>query len=182
MQKIFILFFILLNCICYSQKIEQKNFCKSNNEASFFPLDNNTKKVTWHDTFYIEKRKQIKNIKGKYYVEFEQETENDGTTLRYFREENGTIYEYRLIDEKETIRFDVRFEEGHCWKAANEKDEYKIISYDGELETPFCKYQNLLVIDAKWSFGHFTFYYAKGLGYVGATQDEKLISYVTSLQ
>lgn len=182
MQKALILFLIILNNICHSQKIVRKNFCKSNDEGSFFPLDHNTKKVTWRDTFYIEKRKQIKNINGKDYVEFEQETEKDGTSLRYFREENGTIYEYSLPDEKEWVRFNVKFEEGHFWKAANGKDEYKIISYNGELQTPFCKYKNLLVIEVKWNTGTLTFYYSKGLGFVGATQDEKLIAYVTSLQ
>ena len=182
MQKALIVFLIILNNICHSQKIVQKNFCKSNDERSFFPLDYNTKKVTWRNTFYIEKRKQIKNINGKDYVEFEQETEKNGTTLRYFREENETIYEYSLPDEKEWVRFNVKFEEGYFWKAANGKDEYKIISYNGELQTPFCKYKNLLVIEVKWNTGNLTFYYSKGLGFVGATQDEKLIAYVTSLQ
>jgi hypothetical protein len=181
MHKPFILF-ILLSCACYSQKNEQKNFCKSNNEASFFPFDNNTKKVVWRNTFYIERKKQIKNINGKSYIEFEQEYETDGKALRYFREEKGIIYEYGLGNEKETVRFDPKFKKGHCWTTANKKDKYKIISYDGELETPFCKYKNLLVIDAKITFGHFTFYYSRGLGYVGATQNEELISYVSSLQ
>ena len=181
MQKTFILFFIFLNSVIYSQKSELNNICKSNDEKSFFSLENDFKKVVWRETFYVERRKEVKNINGKNYLEIVQESENDGTVSRYFREENGTIYELDKSSKKELVRFDTKFEKGYSWKTGNGKDEYTILSFNGELETPFCIYKNLLVIDAKMNFGHFTFYYSRGLGYVGATENGKVISYITSM-
>ena len=56
---------------------------------------------------------------------------------------------------------------------------YKIITYDGKLKTPYCEYKNLLVIEAKMKSVTFNFYYLRGHGYIGATQDNKLISYIS---
>jgi hypothetical protein len=177
MQKTYIIFLIFFSTFSFSQTNE--DFCNENKNGSFFPLTNDFKKVVWRDTFYFERKNTTKEINGKTYIEFEQESENSGTTLRYLREENGIVYEYEKCCENETIRYDPKFVEGHIWKKGDEKGEFKIITYNGHLKTPFCSYQNLLVIEGELDSKKFKFYYLRGFGYVGATEGEKLISYVT---
>lgn len=142
-------------------------------------MTNNFKKIIWRNTFYFERKNKSKEINGKTYTEFEQESEKSGTVLRYLREENGTVYEYEKCCKNETVRYDAKFTVGQVWKKANEKGEFKIITYNGHLETPFCSYKNLLVIEGELDAKKFKFYYLKGVGYVGATEGKKLISYIT---
>ena len=178
MQKTLIIFSVLICSFSFSQTINE-SFCNENINSSYFPLTNNFKKVIWRDTFYFERNNRIKEINGKTYTEFEQESESSGTALRYLREENGIVYEYEKCCENETVRYDAKFEVGHIWKKANKKEEFKIITYKGHLKTPFCSYKNLLVIEGELSSKKFKFYYLRGYGYVGATEGKKLISYVT---
>lgn len=47
------------------------------------------------------------------------------------------------------------------------------------METPYGKFTDLMVIEAKFDNGKFKFYYQKGMGYIGATtKKEGLISYL----
>ena len=81
--------------------------------------------------------------------------------------------------ENETIRFDSQFEINHSWENADKTAVYTILSYNGKLKPPYCNYENLLIIEAKYKSVIFKFYYLKGLGYIGATKNNQLISYIT---
>lgn len=179
MKKTLTLFLTLYSCITFSQIGEGQYFCQASKDGSFFPLTINKKKILWRNTFYFEIKNETKVINGKTYVEFKQEWNKGNSDLIYFREENGVVYQYDSCCENETVRYDSKFEIGDVWKTADGKSEYRIITYDGKLKTPYCEYQNLLVIEAKVNYGAFHFYYFKGHGYIGATQDGKLISCVT---
>jgi len=58
--------------------------------------------------------------------------------------------------------------------------KYMITSYKGDLKTPYCSYKDLMVIEAYLQDGLYQFYYKKGHGYVGATKDGELLSYLMS--
>ena len=177
MQKTFVLIFIFFGSFSFSQT--NQNFCKEDKNGSFFPFTNDFKKVIWRDTYYLEKKNNSKELNGKMYIEFEQESEKSGITLRYLREENGVVYEYEKCCNIETLRYDSKFVEGQTWKKGDNKSEFRIITYKGKLKTPYCNYENLLVIEGELSSKKFKFYYLKGFGYVGANQEDKLVSYVT---
>lgn len=179
MKKILLFILIFFSCFSYSQLFENQKFCKESKGISYFPLEITKKKILWQDTFYFEIKNKTKVINGKTYVEFKQEWNNSESFLLYFREENKIIYQYDLCSEKETIRYNPKFKIGHLWKSASEKSEYQLITYNGKLKTPYCEYENLLVIKAKMPYGKFNFYYLKGQGYIGATKNNKLVSYVT---
>jgi len=181
MNKITLFFLLFLSHISYSQITEGQKFCEENKDGSYFPVSdlNFKKKVLWAKTYYNETKEESKIINGKAYFQFRQEWENKNVVLLYLREENGVVYQYDESDKKESVRYDPSFETGHSWKTADGKDHYKIISYQGELRTPYCEYKKLLVIEADVSFGKYKFYYLKGLGYIGATKDDKLISCIT---
>lgn len=182
MKKIAVLFVIFFSYTSYSQLYEGQRFCEESKGYSYFPLEIAKKKILWYNTFYIETTNSTKVINGKTYIEFNQEWKDSQSDIFYLREENGIVYEYDSCCENETVRYDPSFTVGHTWKSVSGKNEYQIIAYNGKLETPFCNYENLLVIEAKMFYGSFTFYYLKGHGYIGATKDNKLISCVTPIR
>lgn len=181
MNKLLLPFFIFLSHISYSQISEGQKFCEETKDGPYFPIleYNFNKKIFWYKTFYKETREGMKVIDGKTYYEFKQEWQDKNISTLYLREENGVVYQYEESLKKETIRYDPKYTEGYFWKSADRKDCYKIISYHGELRTPYCEYKNLLVIEANVSFGKFKFYYLKGHGYIGATKNDKLVSCLT---
>lgn len=179
MNKLLFFLFIFSCQLSHSQIIEGQNFCQETIDGSFVPLSIDKKKILWYETFYFEYITGSKIIKGKTYIEFKQEWENKNTSTFYLREKDGVIYQYDQCCENETIKYNHSFNEKQVWKSEDTIREYRILSYKGKLQTPFCKYENLLVIEAKMEYGTFNFYYLKGHGYVGATKDEKLVSCVT---
>ena len=179
MHKLLLFFLVLTGSVSYSQQFEGQNFCEATKDASYFPLAITKKKILWKNTFYFETQHATKTINGKNYIAFQQEWKEGNSDLLYLREENGIVYQYDDCCEVETIRYNPQFTIGHTWKTADQTREYKVIAYDGKLRTPFCDYQNLLVIEAKMDYGHYNFYYLKGHGYIGATQNGQLISCVT---
>lgn len=179
MNKILLLLFVFVNTVTYSQISEGQNFCLETKDGSYFPLSINQKKLIWANTSYTETKGESKVINGKTYTKFIQDWGNNNIDKLYLREENGVVYEYEESYKNETIRYDKKFENGHTWKRADNKGEYKIISYNGTLKTPYCEYKGLMVLDSKVEYGSFNFYYLKGYGYIGATKDGKLISWMT---
>lgn len=186
MKKAFLIAIILLNLKGYSQLKEGQNFCSPNEDGVYFPLAIDSKKIFWKNTYYIETNNGKKIIKEKEYTEIKQEWENKTVDLMYLREENNIVYEFDECCENETIRFSKEFKIGDKWKKVDNSMEYEILSFNGELKTPYCEYKNLLVMQAKSASNTFQFYYLKGHGYIGATVNingatvtKKLISCVT---
>ncbi|MFB9080842.1 hypothetical protein ACFFLS_22105 [Flavobacterium procerum] len=176
--RIFILF-LFSTIVSNAQIGEGHRFCDELKTGSYFPLSYEfKKKILWSKTYYWETKIGTKQIEGKEYAEIKQEWEDKNTSILYMREEDGVVYQYDQYIKKEIIRFDQKQKKGDAWTTAN-KAKYKIISYEGELQTPYCKYTNLLVIEAEVSYGKFNFYYLKGQGYIGATTKGMLISCLT---
>ncbi|PXY42336.1 hypothetical protein DMB65_03655 [Flavobacterium cheongpyeongense] len=179
MNKIFILSIIFFTNVSYSQLFEGQKFCEESKDLSYFPILIHKKKIFWRNTFYFETKSETKILNGKVYTEFKQEWNNSNTDLLYLREENGIVYQYDKCCKNETIRYNPKFKTGDTWVSENKEMVYKIITYDGKLKTPYCEYQNLLVIEAKMKSVTFNFYYLRGHGYIGATQNDKLISCIS---
>lgn len=181
MKKAIFIFLLTFTNFIYSQINEGQNFCSPNENGNYFPLSIGKKRILWQERSYFETKNDTVIINERKYIEYLQDWGVNNVSKMYLREENGVIYEYKEGVEKETIRFDKNFKKGHTWRTAEGDCEYKIISFDGKLETPFCKYENLLVIRAKFKDVTFNFYYLKGHGYVGATVKDKIISCVTPI-
>lgn len=76
-------------------------------------------------------------------------------------------------------RYDNRFKKNATWGPSIKPKLHKITSFKRTLETPYGKFTDLMVIEAKFDNGKFKFYYQKGMGYIGATtKKEGLISYL----
>ncbi|WP_298503648.1 hypothetical protein [uncultured Maribacter sp.] len=178
-NKLLLSLFILISLLSNAQLREGQNFCDESPEGNYFPLSLNKKNILWADTYYTEDKIGTKIINGKTYLEFKQNWKNIAPTTLFLRKENNVVYQYEECCKKETIRYDSNFKKDHLWKSADGLREYKIVSYKGKLKTPYCSYKNLLVINAKLSFGEFKFYYLKGHGYIGATENNKLVSCIS---
>ena len=178
MKKLSIILCLLISTYSFSQK-EGQLFCEGDATASYFPLSIHKKKIIWQNTFYIESKTNEKIINDKTYIGFNQLWEGKERYVLYLREEDGKILQYEACCDKETIRYDEAFNAGQKWKTADNKTEYMIETLSGTLQTPYCKYTNLLVLKSSFSNGTFKFYYIKGYGYVGATLANELISYVS---
>lgn len=178
MKKAFLSFFLFLSFSIFSQT-EGQDFCNGLDNGSYFPLNITKKKIYWYNTFYYETFKGEKFMKGKKYIEFEQKWEDGTIDILFLRNENGNVYQYDECCEVETVRFLNEMHIGFTWRNAEEKIEYTYISNEGKLKTPFCAYKNLLVLRAKYVDAVYDFFYLKGLGYVGATENGKLISGIT---
>lgn len=167
--------FLLLSTFMFSQK-EGQNFCDAFAADSYFPITIKAKKILWMDTYYSEAIIGKKTRDGKEYVEQVQQWEDGTASFAYLREENGVVYQYEECCDTETVRFDPSFKKGHTWKTADQKATYTIETLNGTLKTPFCNYENLIVIKLKANALTYKFYYKKGYGYVGATQEGIVIS------
>lgn len=173
-----ILIFITFNA--FAQLEEGEGFCETKENESYFPLDISIKKIFWGISHYTEERIGKKKFNGKTYIEFKQTWKEGNRDLIYFRSEKGVVYEYKEELNKEQVRYDSAFKVRHSWKALDGNTTYTITSFEGKLKTPFCEYENLMVIKAELKMETFLFYYQRGKGYVGATHvDKELISCIT---
>jgi hypothetical protein len=159
---------------------EGQNFCSEFESDHYFPLDIHKKKLTWYDLSYFESKTSVKILNGKEYTSFAQEWNSGETDYLYLREENGIIYQYEKCCDIETIRYDPKLKINESWFTADKKTKYTITTKNATLRTPYCNYRNLMVIKAEMSNVTFKFYYKKGYGYIGATDnDNNLISFAS---
>lgn len=165
----------ILFLLSFSSKVNEID-----DSESYFPLTIKEKKVRWFNTQYIERQIGEKKINNKTYKVFEQEWKNGQKDSLYLREENGVVYQYQKEeDNHEYVRYDNRFKKNATWGPSIKPKLHKITSFNGTLETPYGKFTDLMVIEAKFDNGKFKFYYQKGMGYIGATtKKEGLISYL----
>jgi len=169
-------FLFIVYFLSYSQLKEGQTFCDEMEGEDYFSIKINKKIILWSNTYYIETIEGKKTINGKVYNKYKQSWYKSDTYTLFLREDKGVIYQYEECCDAETIRYDKTFKKGFIWKTADDKGEYKIISYNGKLKTPYCEYSNLLVIEAKLDFGNYKFYYLRGFGYIGATKEGEIIS------
>lgn len=179
-KKLLVFILILTTLNCFAQLEEGEGFCETKKNESYFPLDISVKKFYWGISHYTETRLGKKKFNGKTYIEFKQTWKEGNSDLTYFREEKGVVYEYRVKENKENVRYDAAFKVGHSWKTFDKNTTYTIVSYNGKLKTPYCEYKNLMVMKAELKNETFLFYYQRGKGYIGAKySDKKLISCIT---
>ncbi|MFY0630510.1 MAG: hypothetical protein JXR05_09020 [Flavobacteriaceae bacterium] len=179
-NKITLISFLLLSTTIIAQFTQGQNFCDENKDGSYFPLVIEDKKIFWSNTHYIEAIAGRKTINKKTYIAFNQTWKEGNVDRLYLREENGVVYQYEeCCGRKETVRYDKRFKDGHVWKTADKKGTYRILTTKGTFKTPLCNYKNVMIIEADLQGGKFKFYYLKGHGYIGASVNDQLVSYVT---
>lgn len=169
---------LLFTLTSLAQK-EGQSFCDGELDGSYFPLLESKKIIVWGNTYYTEEKIGTKELNNKTYITYKQVWESGDIDYLYLRNENGVIYQFEEDTEDETIRLPNQFKIGDTWKTASKQASYEVISTDGNLKTPICNYSNLLVLKSIFKNGSFTFYYLKGYGYVGATVNGNLISFVT---
>ncbi len=147
-------------------------------DKGYFPLDIEKKIIHFGGYDYEEYMSGTKVIGNKQYTEYTQRWEAGNETQLYLRKENGKVLQYEECCDEDTIRYDESFLVGDTWLTVDSKTRYTIVTYDGKLDTPFFNYEKLLVIKAELSNTIYHFYYKKDYGYVGATQNNKLVSYL----
>lgn len=179
-MKLILTFLTLIISYPLFSQSEGQSFCDEFESENYFPLDIEKKKVVWYSTHYFEEIAGTKIINNKEYIEFLQFWGNGGVDTLFLREENGSINQYEEDYAIETLRYDSKLKKGKRWKSSSEGVTYIIKSFKGKLKTPYCDYENLLIIKAKFTSTTYNFYYKKGYGYVGATNKKNnLISYVS---
>lgn len=143
----------------------QSEFCDKNFGESYFPLQIGFEKyITWGDAFYIEKVTGKTEINGKEYYKYDQDFGNGTVYDLLLRNQNDTIYMYNKVKKKEQILLIAIPEKGIKWESG------KVVEIDGSFETPYCNYENLIVVEYKYSTGtKEKRYYKKGLGLVAIT-------------
>lgn len=169
---------LLFPLISFSQ-VEGQDFCKGYSLGEYFPLDIKNKKIIWGKMHYFETYAGTQKIDGKDYSVFKQVwSSNDNDTL-YLKKDATAIVQYDQRSKAVNTRFDSNFKEGSTWHNSDKSAQYTLLSYSDKLKTPYCNYIGLLSIKAEYKNVTYTFFYLKGYGYIGATKDNKLISYVT---
>ena len=143
----------------------QDDFCAKKFDDSFYPLVvGQEKNLTWGEATYVEKVTGTKEIDGVIYYEFIQDFGNGTSYDLLLRKQNDTIYLYDDGTKTENILLIARPEKGVNW------DSGKVVDTEGFFETPYCDYDNLLVVEYKYSSGtKEKRYYKKGLGLVAVT-------------
>lgn len=170
-----LLLLLLVSSSLFAQK-ESQTFCKGGKTGSYFPLSIQHKKIRWYGGFYNETLAGEKKTGGKTYHELAQNWPDRDTDHILLREEKGKVFQYDPETGQDLLRYDPSLGINASWHILDRK--YTIVRYDGQLETPFCDYRNLLVIRAEFESVTYSFYYQQGLGYIGATEDSQLVSYL----
>lgn len=175
MKKTLTLLFLILTTTLFAQK-QGQIFCDGDDTEGYFPLFNLNKIIVWYNTHYSETLVGEKVLDGKTYKVFVQEWKEGSKDTLYLREEGTKTLQYYEETKKEIVRFDSAFKLRQQWQGVEIR--YKIRSFTEELLTPVCRYRNLMAIEAVYPKTTFVFYYLKGFGYVGATNDGNLVSFV----
>lgn len=178
MKKLVLLFSLFFSLNATAQ-INGQSFCDGVVNGSYFPLTVKTKNLMWFNTSYTETQVATVTMNGKQYQLYIQVWANGTSDSLYLREENGVIYQYHKKSRTEFIRFDRTFKIRHKWTVPEMNVAYRIISTSGKLKTPYCQYENLVVIKAKYPTITYKFYYLEGYGYIGATTKNKLVSFAS---
>jgi len=176
MKYLIYIFTFLFFAVSTAQN-EGQLFCEEDPSGSLFPLNIAKKKLVWQNTYYYETLLGKKTIKNNEYTAIEQAWENGSKDTMYFRKDNENVVMFEECCKEETLRYSNNLPIGESWKNADKLVTYTVLSYSGTLKTPYCEYENLMVLKASFENGTFLFYYLKGHGYVGATINGNLISF-----
>lgn len=177
MKNCYLIFLIFTATLLTAQ--EGQSFCDGNATASYFPLTIQKKVILWGNTSYIETLVGEKVLNGKTYKEYEQKWENGEIQKLYLRVQSGTVFEYFPSINKEKIRMKEHFHSGESWSGPDKSVRYTFLSDDEKLVTKYCQYNKLLKIEAEYETVTYMFYYLRGYGYIGATENGRLISCVS---
>lgn len=180
MKHLTLIIFLTLSIFSFGQK-EGQIFCDGNPKEGYFPLLESKKYLVWGNTYYIEEFVGKKTLNDKMYYEYKQSWETGDVVYLYLREEKGVIYQYEECCDDDTIRLPKKPKKDKTWRTADKLSVYEIKSLKGELKTPICTYKDLLVLKSTLKNGSFTFYYQKGYGFIGATQNGGLISFASPI-
>jgi hypothetical protein len=161
MKRITILLLAILPILTFGQS----EFCDKSFGDSYFPLEIGFEKhITWGNAFYVEKVTEKKEIDGIEYFKYEQDFRNGTIYDLLLRNQNDTIFMYNEVKKKDQILLIAKPQKGIKWETG------KIAEIDGSFETPYCNYENLIVVENKYSNGtKEKRYYKKGLGLVAIT-------------
>ena len=161
-------------------QVPGQSFCDGTSNGSYFPLTIKSKKIIWYGTTYTEVKRDTITIAGKVYTTYDQNWADGTTSQLYFREKNGIVYQYEMEHKTEFVRYDPSYKKGRKWKGVGSFASFKVMSMNETLQTPICKYENLMMIKGTYSTGDtYNFYYLKGFGYVGASNKKGLVSFVS---
>jgi len=179
MKKLLLIALLFSSLIAFAQKKGQ-NFCEGDNTESFFTLMSAKKIIYWYDTYYVEEKRGLKTLNGKEYTEYSQTWEKGFVATLYLRQEDGKTFQYEECCDKETLRFDDRFNKGDKWRTADKHVEYEIVETNVTLKTPVCNYKNLVKLKYTTKTDFFEFYYLQGFGYIGASVEDNLVSFASA--
>jgi len=166
---------ILLTSTTTFAQSEGQSFCDGDSKETYFTLQTGKKILLWYSTYYTESLIGEKVIEGNNYKVYVQEWKGTQKDTMYMREDGTRIFEYYKEIKKEKLRYDSSFEPNKQWEGR--EVTYTILSHEAELETSVCHYKNLMALKAEYPTITYVFYYLKGFGYVGATHNDKLVSF-----
>ena len=143
----------------------QSEFCDKSFGESYFPLEIGFEKyISWGSALYVERVTEKIDVDGKEYYKYEQDFRNGTIYDLLLRNQNDTIFMYNEVKKTESILLIARPQKGINWNTG------KVAEIDGTFETPYCNYENLIVVENKYSNGEKEKrYYKKGLGLVAIT-------------
>ncbi|MCL8009541.1 hypothetical protein M8845_19125 [Gelidibacter japonicus] len=143
----------------------QSDFCEKTFGESYYPLKIGFEKhLTWGNATYIEKVTGTTKKEGIEYFNYEQDFGAGTSYNLLLRKQNDTVFMYNEEQKKDVILLIERPVVGTKWESG------KVIDTNGFFESPFCNYENLLVIENKYSSGDKEKrFYKKGLGLVAVT-------------
>lgn len=152
----------------------QETFCTKTFDNSYFPLlIGLEKKLTWGSAVYTEKINETQNINGQEYYKYLQDFGNGKSYDLLLRKNNDTVFIYNEKEKNENILLIEKLKLGTKWNRGKKKS--KIIDTNGRFESPFCYYENLLVIENKFANGKKeNRYYKKGVGLVAVKSNNQI--------
>ncbi len=118
---------------------------------------------------------------GKKYL-IEVEIYNNGETKeRYWREENGSVFNYNKEKKLESMELSSIIELGKTWKSTDQTWTYEIVNLNSSYSTPYCVFDNLLEVKTKSSerVGMvYNLFYKQGVGMIGLNVNNIPYTYI----
>jgi len=144
------------------------------NQDSYYPIPDGEKQVFfWQNLYYEEYSIQDTIINDITYSQVVQHYTDDFYDTLLLRSNGSDLLDFDKYNNVEYVRCPLIPIVGARWTVDEKNTSYHVAGIDRQLITPYASYDSLLQINYTVSMegmsSFFSFYYKKGIGYVGAT-------------
>jgi hypothetical protein len=184
MKHLILLGTLILIC---SKIFGQDNNCYENSTGIYWPIKarSDYKYKSGNDVKLSKFNGDSIELDGKYYLIEIEIFKSGKTSERYWREENGSVFNHNKEKKLESMELPSIIKLGTTWKSTDKTWTYEIMSLTSSYSTPFCNFDNLLEVKAESSERVgivYNLFYKQGVGMIGLNVNGNPYTYIMPIK